>query len=80
MNDEPVVLDEHQRMSLQHYLKSVAKDPPEHQQEALQMAFKVHHGLYTQEKDAEGAAIYKPLLDAAMKAKSVEELEALLRG
>ena len=80
MNDEPVILDAHQRMTLQHYLKSAMKDPPEHRLEALQMAFKVHHGLYQQEGDAEGAAIYKPLLDAAMKAKSVEELEALLQA
>ena len=79
MNDEPVVLGADQRMTLQHYLNTAAKAPPERQLEELQMAFKVHHGLYLQEKNEEGAAIYKPLLDAAMKAKDVAELEALLK-
>ena len=41
---------------------------------------KVHLGLYEQEKDSEGAAIYRPLVALANKAKSVAELEELLKS
>jgi hypothetical protein len=64
---------------MQSLLRSTTKTPPQHQLEEIRQALKVHYGLYQQERDAEGMALYRPLLQAANQAQSVEELKNLLR-
>ena len=73
-------MDNQQRRTLESHLMSTKGIAPQHRLEALQQGLKVHLGLYEQEKDSEGAAIYRPLVALANKAKSVAELEeALIR-
>jgi hypothetical protein len=47
--------------------------------EELQQSLKVNLVLYEQEQNEEGAAIYRPLVALANEAKSVAEIEALMR-
>jgi hypothetical protein len=72
-------MDYQQQKTLESHLMSTRGIPPQHRLEALQQGFKVNLGLYEQEKDSEGASIYRPLVALANKAKSVAELEELLR-
>lgn len=72
-------MDDQRRQTLQSLLRSTTKTPPQHQLEEIRQALKVHYGLYQQERDAEGMALYRPLLQAANQAQSVEELKNLLR-
>jgi hypothetical protein len=58
-------------------LRTTKNLPPAERLEALEMAVKTNYGLYQQEKDREGMAIYAPLLPLVQQAKGVEELEAL---
>ena len=71
-------METQQRLTLQSHLMSTRKTPPQHRLEEIQQGLKVHLGLYEQEGDKAGAAIYRPLVALANKAKSVAELEALL--
>jgi hypothetical protein len=47
--------------------------------EALQVATRTQYGLYQQEGDQEGMAIYEPLVLLTEQAESPEQLEALLQ-
>lgn len=62
-----------QRETLLSHLRTMEKVPPQHQLEEVQQMMKVHHGLYKQEGDAEGMAIYEPLLKLALNAKTMDE-------
>ena len=73
------LLDDQQRKTLASHLRSTKDTPPQHRLEEVQQGLKVNLGLYEQEKDSEGAAIYRPLVALANKAKSVAELEEALR-
>ena len=73
-------MDSQQRKTLQSHLASLrGTPPPQHQMEALQQSLKVNLVLYEQEQNEEGAAIYRPLVALANEAKSVAEIEALMR-
>lgn len=71
-------MENQQRLTLQSHLMSTKGTPPQHRLEAVQQGLKVNLGLYEQEGSKEGAAIYRPLVVLANKAKSIEELEAPL--
>ena len=43
-------------------MRITAKDPIEHRLECLEVATRTNHGLYSQENDFEGAAIYSPII------------------
>ncbi len=68
-------MDNQRQLTLRSLLRSTTKTPPQHRLEEIKQAIKVQHGLYQQERDAEGMALYRPLLQAVQKVKSVEELE-----
>jgi hypothetical protein len=72
-------MDSQQRKTLQSHLASLRGTPPQHQMEELQQSLKVNLVLYEQEQNEEGAAIYRPLVALANEAKSVAEIEALMR-
>ena len=71
-------METQQRLTLQSLLQKSKKIPPQHRLEVVQQGLIVNLGLYEQEGDKAGAAIYRPLVALANKAKSVAELEALL--
>jgi hypothetical protein len=60
---------------MQSLLKRVKADPPQEQLEEVQAALLTSHGLYQQEGDKEGAAIYQPLVQLAQQAKSIQDLQ-----
>ncbi len=71
-------MDAQRQETLQSLLRSTTKTPPQHRLEEIRQAIKVHYGLYRQERDAEGMALYRPLLEAAQQAQSVEDLLRLV--
>ncbi len=71
-------MDDQQRKTLQSLLRMSARRHPRDQPlEELELSAKTHLGLYRQEGDAEGAAIYALLLEIIQRAKSWEEVERL---
>ena len=67
-----------QRSILQSLLKTTERTPPEHRLEELQVAAAVHLGLYKQERNQEMVNVWSPLAAALKKAKTVEEVEAMM--
>ena len=72
-------MDDQQLKTLQSLLRTTEKVPPQHRMEALQVATRTQFGLYQQEGDQEGMAIYEPLVLLTQQAESPEQLEALLQ-
>jgi hypothetical protein len=70
-----------QFVTLQSLLRvSEARSPRDEPLEVLQMTVKTRLGLYQQENDEEGVAIYKPLLRLVQAAKSWEEVSQLCQS
>jgi hypothetical protein len=72
-------MDEVQLKALQNLLATTRNVPPQHRMEALQVASRTQYGLYQQEGDQHGMAIYEPLVLLTQQAESPEQLEALLQ-
>ena len=51
---------------------------PEDQLESVKAVVGTHYGLYKQEKDQAGEALYLPVWELVSQARSVQELEAYL--
>jgi hypothetical protein len=64
----------HTLLSLQSLIRSASRDPVEHRLECLEVAAKTHHGLYLQENDAVGAAIYSPIIKMVEQCSSWDEM------
>lgn len=64
-----------QREILTNTLRLAKKDPPEVQLEVAQVSLQTHYGLYQQEGNEVGMAIYRPLVELALQAQSIQELE-----
>lgn len=70
-------MDNQQRKTLQSLLRITPRtEGPAQVLDEIRMALTTRLGLYQQEKDAEGVALIKPVLQLAQKARTVEELEA----
>jgi hypothetical protein len=72
-------MDAQRQKILQSHLRSLIRTPPQYQLEVVRQGLRVNHGLYKQEGDVEGAELYRPLVEAANSARSVEELIHLVQ-
>ena len=72
-------MDDLQREILRSLLRNMERTPPQHRMEVVEVALNTRLGLYRQENDPEGARVYEQLQPIVKNAKSVEELEALVR-
>lgn len=68
------MLENHTLLSLQSLMNSMEKNPLEHRLECLEVAARTHHGLYSQENDFEGAAIYSPLITMVKQCTTWDEM------
>jgi hypothetical protein len=71
------MIQNHTLLSLQSHMRITAKDPIEHRLECLEVAARTNHGLYSQENDFEGAAIYSPLITMVTQCTSWEEMQTV---
>ena len=71
---------EAQQKTLQSLLNSTKKLPPQERLEAMLVSAKTNLGLYQQENDQQGAAIYSPLVELIQESQSVPELLAKARS
>jgi hypothetical protein len=55
-------------------MRLTARDPIEHRLECLEVAARTNHGLYSQENDFEGAAIYSPLITMVTQCTTWDEM------
>lgn len=69
-------MTETQRETLQNLLQTTQNLPPEERMEALLVSTSTHLGLYQQESDREGVAIYASLVDLIRESNSLTELLA----
>ena len=63
---------------LRHHWTTTEGVPAQHRLEAIEMGLATHLGLYQQEGNSEGAALYQPLVELVRRAKSLEDLQAVL--
>jgi hypothetical protein len=71
---QTIMLENHTLLSLQSLINSMEKNLLEHRLECLEVAARTHHGLYSQENDFEGAAIYSPLITMVTQCTTWEEM------
>ena len=69
------MIQNHTLLSLQSHMRITAKDPIEHRLEYLEVAARTNHGLYSQENDFEGAAIYSPIITMVEQCTTWEEMQ-----
>ena len=69
------MIQNHTLLSLQSHMRITAKDPIEHRLECLEVAARTNHGLYSQENDFEGAAIYSPIITMVEQCTTWEEMQ-----
>ena len=67
-------MDNQQLKTLQNLLRTTEASPPQHRMEEMEMAAATNWGLYQQEGDKEGMAIYAPLLQLIRSSESVDQL------
>lgn len=71
------LIENHTLRSLQSHMRISAKKPLEHRLECLEVAARTNYGLYSQESDFEGAAIYSPIIAMVEKCSTWEELQTV---
>ena len=69
------MIQNHTLLSLQSHMRITAKDPIEHRLECLEVAARTNHGLYFQQNDFEGAAIYSPIITMVEQCTTWEEMQ-----
>jgi hypothetical protein len=69
------MIQNHTLLSLQSLMRITAKDPIEHRLECLEVAARTNHGLYSQENDFEGAAIYSPIITMVEQSSTWAEMQ-----
>ena len=68
------MIQNHTLLSLQSHMRITAKDPIEHRLECLEVAARTNHGLYSQQNDFVGAAIYSPIITMVEQCTSWDEM------
>jgi len=68
------MIQNHTLLSLQSHMRITAKDPIERRLECLEVAARTNYGLYSQENDSEGAAIYSPIITMVEQCTTWEEM------
>ena len=69
------MIQNHTLLSLQSHMRITAKDPIEHRLECLEVAARTNHGLYSQQNDFVGAAIYSPIITMVEQCTTWEEMQ-----
>ena len=69
------MIKNHTLLSLQSHMRITAKDPIEHRLECLEVAARTNHGLYSQQNDFVGAAIYSPIITMVEQCTTWEEMQ-----
>lgn len=71
------MIKNHTLLSLQSHMRITAKDPIEHRLECLEVAARTNHGLYSQQNDFVGAAIYSPIITMVEQSTTWEEMQTV---
>jgi len=71
------MIQNHTLLSLQSHMRITAKDPIEHRLECLEVAARTNYGLYSQENDFEGAAIYAPIITMVEQCTTWEQMQTV---
>jgi hypothetical protein len=71
------MIQNHTLLSLQSHMRITAKDPIERRLECLEVAARTNYGLYSQENDFEGAAIYSPIITMVEQCTTWEEIQTV---
>ena len=71
------MIQNHTLLSLQSHMRITAKDPIEHRLECLEVAARTNHGLYSQQNDFVGAAIYSPIITMVEQCTTWEEMQTV---
>ena len=71
------MIQNHTLLSLQSHLRLIENNPIEHRLECLEVAARTNYGLYSQENDFEGDAIYSPIITMVEKCTTWDEMQTV---